>query len=201
MSTNMPAPTRLRLVTAAAEAFRRQGYAATGIKSILAAANASHASLYHFFPGGKAELGRAVIESGGGAYLELVQSYFCPGADPVTAAEEFFASGADLIESTGFVDACPIATIAGEIANTDEPMRVAAQAAFESWMAAVATCLRAAGAGEDVARSLSVELFCLAEGALLAARVSRNAEPIRQCGHRAVAIIAAAMRDRVAATA
>ena len=43
-------------MTAAAELFRRQGYVATGIKAILTAAEAPYGSMYHFFPGGKAEL-------------------------------------------------------------------------------------------------------------------------------------------------
>ena len=70
MSSASSAPTRQRLVTAAAELFRRRGYAATGIKAVLTAAEAPYGSLYHFFPGGKAELGRAVIEESGRVYLE-----------------------------------------------------------------------------------------------------------------------------------
>ena len=136
----MPCPAARRsrpasaCVTAAAELFRRQGYAATGIKAILTAAGAPYGSLYHFFPGGKAELGRAVIEEGGLAYLALVEAFFRDDVDPVAATEQFFAGGAELLESTGFADACPIATIAGEIADTHEPMRVAAAAAFDSWI-------------------------------------------------------------------
>ena len=48
-----------------AELFRRQGYTATGIKQILAAANAPFGSLYHFFPGGKEQLGAETIRASG----------------------------------------------------------------------------------------------------------------------------------------
>ena len=46
-----------RLVTAAAELFRRQGYAAPGSRRSWPPPRRPYGSLYHFFPGGKEELG------------------------------------------------------------------------------------------------------------------------------------------------
>jgi TetR/AcrR family transcriptional regulator, lmrAB and yxaGH operons repressor len=201
MSSGSSVPTRQRLVTAAAELIRRQGYAATGIKAILTAAGAPYGSLYHFFPGGKAELGRAVIEEGGAAYLALVEAFYREDIDPVLATEEFFAGGVELLESTAFADACPIATLAGEIADTHEPMRRAAQVAFESWIAALAADLAAHGADPARAETAGVELFCLVEGAFLLCRTTRSAEPLRIAGRRAVAIVAETMAPAEAAVA
>ena len=116
MSSASSAPTRQRLVTAAAELFRRRGYAATGIKAVLTAAEAPYGSLYHFFPGGKAELGRAVIDESGRVYLELVEAFFPDDADPVEAVGAFFDGAAEVLASTGYADACPVATIAGKAA-------------------------------------------------------------------------------------
>jgi AcrR family transcriptional regulator len=53
----MGSDTRARLLEAAAQLFREQGYAATGLKQITAEAEAPWGSLYHFFPGGKEQLG------------------------------------------------------------------------------------------------------------------------------------------------
>jgi TetR/AcrR family transcriptional regulator, lmrAB and yxaGH operons repressor len=193
MSSGSSVPTRQRLVTAAAELFRRQGYAATGIKAILTAAGAPYGSLYHFFPGGKVELGRAVIEEGGLAYRALVETFFHDAVDSVDATEQFFDGGAELLESTGFADACPIATIAGEVADTHESMRIAAAAAFDSWMSALSAHLVAHGADPDRADAVAVELFCLVEGAFLLARTTRSAEPMRVAGRRAVTIVTEAV--------
>ncbi len=193
MSSGSSVPTRQRLVTAAAELFRRQGYAATGIKAILTAAGAPYGSMYHFFPGGKAELGRAVIEEGGLAYQALVAAFFHDDVDPVDATEQFFDGGADLLESTAFADACPIATIAGEIADTHESMRVVAAAAFDSWMSTLAAHLVGHGAEPERADAAAVELFCLVEGAFLLGRTTRSAEPVRVAGRRAVAIVTETM--------
>ena len=46
-------PTRDRILYATAELFRRQGYAGTGLKQVVAEAQAPFGSLYHHFPGGK----------------------------------------------------------------------------------------------------------------------------------------------------
>ena len=180
-------------MTAAAELFRRQGYAATGIKAVLTAAEAPYGSLYHFFPGGKADLGRAVVEEGGRTYLELVEVFFPDDADPVEAVGAFFDGAADVLESTGFADACPIATIAGEIADTVEGMRVAAADAFAMWIAALARHLGAQGVDPDVAGDVAIELFCLVEGAFLLGRTSRSAEPLRVAGRRAQDTVAGAL--------
>ena len=57
--------TRERIVVASAELLRRQGYAATGVKQIVAAAQAPFGSIYHFFPGARSSSGRR--RSGGRA--------------------------------------------------------------------------------------------------------------------------------------
>ena len=62
------------------ELFRRQGYAATGLKAILAASDAPYGSLYHFFPGGKEELGVAALHAGGADLPGAVEAFFVRGA-------------------------------------------------------------------------------------------------------------------------
>jgi hypothetical protein len=61
------------------------------------------------------------------------------------ATRASFEGAAELLVDTDFADACPIATIALEIASTDEPMRVAAAAAFELWLAVLEERFTAAG--------------------------------------------------------
>jgi len=69
-----PAPdTRSRILDASSELFRRQGYSGTGLKAVVAASDAAYGSLYHFFPGGKEELGAATLRAGGVVYRDLVE--------------------------------------------------------------------------------------------------------------------------------
>jgi AcrR family transcriptional regulator len=183
-----PVPTRERLVGAAGELFRRQGYAATGIKAVLEAAHAPYGSLYHFFPGGKAELGVAVIDDGARTFEDLVRSHFASPGEVVALVSSFFEGAALVVEGSDYADACPVATFAGEVAAADERMRAAAAAAFGSWIDALAERLVTDGLDAATARELATNGFCLLEGAFLLARVTRDAEPVRTAG-RAMATL------------
>jgi len=90
----MGANTKDRIVERSAELFRRQGFAGTGVKQIVAEASAPFGSLYHFFPGGKEQLGEEVIRWSGAIYGQLIDAFFMPGADPVAATREFFNGAA-----------------------------------------------------------------------------------------------------------
>ncbi len=184
------APTRQRLIDAAARNFRRRGYAATGVKAVLVESEAPYGSLYHHFPGGKSDLGVAAIEHGSTEYLELTRVYFDDDNVPIeVCVERFFAGAAELLEATDYEDACPIATIAGEIASTDPAMRAAAGDAFESWIAVVEARLVRDGHAAASARRAAVQLFCAIEGAFLLARTTRSTEPLYAAGAGVIAAL------------
>ena len=174
--------TRHRLLSSSAELFRRQGYAATGVKQIVTAAQAPFGSLYHHFPGGKEQLGAEAIRTSGALYELLIGAVFDPAPDLVSGVRAFFAGAAVHLEQTGFADACPIATVTLETASVSEPMREASAAVFESWIAAGLPRFTAAGLDESTARELVVSLICALEGAFVLARATRSTEPLRIAG-------------------
>jgi AcrR family transcriptional regulator len=185
--------TRDRLEEAALLLFRRHGYAATGVKAVLAAAKAPYGSMYHWFPGGKQELGVAAVKRGGGAYRAMIEARYPPEADVVEATLASFMEAADLLEATEYADACPIATIALEVANSDEPMRLSAAEAFESWLKVLEDRFTAAGMTAERAREVAVENFCLIEGASLLSRTTRSTTPFRIAGKAAANAVAAGL--------
>jgi AcrR family transcriptional regulator len=167
-------PTRERIVDASAELFRRQGYTGTGVKQIVAAASAPFGSLYHFFPGGKEQLGEEVIRWSGEMYLQLFVTIATEAGDVGTAVRDFFAGAAETLRATDYADACPIATIALEVASTNEPMRQATADVFESWIAALSEYFAGAGIEPGRARELALSMLCLLEGAFLFSRAMRR---------------------------
>ena len=189
----MPAQTKERIVETSAELFRRQGFSGTGVKQIVAEASAPFGSLYHFFPGGKEQLGAEVIRWSGARYAELIDLFFVPGADPVAATKAFFAGAAQTLQETDYADACPIATVALEVSSTSEPMREACADVFESWVARTAGCLRAGGVTRSRARALALALLASLEGAFVLARALRSTEPLRAAGDAAAARVAEAL--------
>jgi TetR/AcrR family transcriptional repressor of lmrAB and yxaGH operons len=185
--------TRDRLIDAAAALFSRHGYAATGVKAVLAAADAPYGSLYHWFPDGKQQLGVAAVERSGMYYRTLVESFYPPGVDVVEATAACFGGAAELLEATDFADACPIATIALEVASTDDVMRAAAADAFESWLTVLVERFVAAGMSSDAGRDVAVQLFCLLEGAFLLARTTRSTGPLNTVGDAAARAVASGL--------
>jgi AcrR family transcriptional regulator len=188
--------TRERISERSAELFRLQGYSATGVKQIVTAAKAPFGSLYHFFPGGKEELGAEAIRVSGAFYLQLIPAILDPAPDIVTGVRDFFAGAAEHLKETDYVDACPIATVALEVSSTSETMRLACAEAFESWIVAGAKRFVRAGIDPDGARELAVEMFAALEGAFILARAQRSTEPLRIAGELAAGRVQAALEDR-----
>lgn len=143
--------TRDRLMTATAELFRRQGDNGTSLMQVTDAAGAPVGSLHHSFPRGTDELAEAVIASSGRAYLELFARIADAAVDLPSAVTDFFDGAAAVLEGTGYLDACPIGTVALEEAGTDDRLRAATDAVFRSWVDAAASRLQAAGIADDEA--------------------------------------------------
>ncbi|HEY2216646.1 MAG TPA: TetR/AcrR family transcriptional regulator [Solirubrobacteraceae bacterium] len=178
----MPGATRERIVQSGAELFRRQGFAGTGVKQIVAEASAPFGSLYHFFPGGKEQLGEEVIRSSGAIYGQLIDAFFKPGDDPVAATRNFFAAAAVTVRESDYADACPIATVALEVSSTNEPMRQACADVFDSWVDGATQRLGECGLSRKRSRALAFEMIAALEGAFVLARALRSTEPIEVAG-------------------
>jgi AcrR family transcriptional regulator len=192
----VPATTKDRIVSASAELFQRQGYAGTGMRQIVAEASAPFGSLYHFFPGGKEELGAETIRWSGAIYLQLLGLFLDPAPDIVTGIEQFFAGAAVTLRESDYADGCPIATVALEVASTSEPLRQATADVFTSWIDAAAERFVAAGIAADAARALAISTIGGLEGAFVLCRALRSTEPMEAAGAVAVAALKAALAER-----
>ena len=189
----MPATTKDRILEATELLFRRYGYTGTGLKQIVADANAPFGSVYHFFPGGKAQLGEEVIRRSGRMYEELVMAVWDGADDPVSGAGAVFAGAAEVLRATDYLDPCPIAVVALEVASSNEALRIATADVFASWIGAIGARLAAAGVAEEESRRLSHVLIQLLEGAFMMARATRSTEAVDAAGHAAVALVAASL--------
>jgi AcrR family transcriptional regulator len=184
---------RARIVGASAELFRRQGYAGTGMKQIATTSGAPFGSLYHYFPGGKEQLGAEVVRYSGSLYRELIERFLAaPEHDAASAVAAFFAGAAGHLRETDFADACPIAAVALDVASTSEPLRASTADVFERWIAAFAARFAADGLAAEPAHRLAVATLAGLEGALLLGRALRDDEPVRIAGAAAADAVRAA---------
>src|SRR5256885_1407673 len=81
----------------------------------------------------------------GAAYQALVEAVFDATPDIGSGVEACFEGAAATLRMTDYADACPIATVALEVASSDEPLRLVTAEIFERWLAAASTRLEAAG--------------------------------------------------------
>jgi AcrR family transcriptional regulator len=189
----MASTTKDRIIDSSAELFRRQGYTATGVKQIVEAANAPFGSIYHFFPGGKEQLGAETIRSSGQLYIQLFATIAMQAPDALSAVGDFFAGATDTLTETDYADACPIATVALEVASTSEPLREATAEVFDSWIAGATEYFIAVGIPRPTARELAFTMLSLLEGAFIFCRATRTTEPLQIAGASAVAAVQAAL--------
>jgi TetR/AcrR family transcriptional repressor of lmrAB and yxaGH operons len=169
---------REEIVRTAALLFRRQGYAATGTKQIVAVSGAPKGSLYHYFPEGKEQIAQAAVEHAG----DLVRSTLVRLLDQEpTPGEAWRAYGqllAGWLRDSDFQDGCPITTTLLELAPASEAVSAAGRHAFHGWTHALAEALAASGASDAHARRLAALAVAAVEGALVLARVQQDAAPV-----------------------
>jgi AcrR family transcriptional regulator len=156
-------------------------------------ANAPFGSIYHHFPNGKAQLGEEVIRSSGQMYFELFEAIFDAAPDVVTATSDFFEGAAETLRQTDYADACPIATVALEVASTNEPLRRATADVFDSWITGATDRLVEAGIPANGARELAISFLAALEGAFVLSRATRTTEPLEVAGAAATAAVRKAM--------
>jgi AcrR family transcriptional regulator len=185
--------TRDRILTATGELFRRQGYNGTSLKQVTTAAGAPMGSLFHFFPGGKEELADAVLRTSGAAYRELYEGIADAADDPARAVTDFFDGAAAVLEETGYLDACPIGTVALEVASTNDHLRQATADVFASWIESAAERLRGAGLDADRANDLATAMVAGVEGGFMLSRAARSPEPMRTVGRLLRELVAASL--------
>jgi AcrR family transcriptional regulator len=189
----MPSETKERILDSSGELFRRQGYMGTGVKQILAAAGAPFGSLYHFFPGGKAELGAETVRRSGFLYGLLLGEYAGPEVELAAGIRAFFAGAAETLVETDYADACPIATVALEVSSSDEELRRACADVFEAWIEGGTERFAQEGIPREQARALVIQMIAGLEGAFVLSRALRSTEPVERAGEAAVAAIEAAL--------
>jgi TetR/AcrR family transcriptional repressor of lmrAB and yxaGH operons len=97
------------------------------------------------------------------------------------------------MERSGFVEGCPVAVTALEMAPGSETLRVACDAMFLGWQDALRHHLRAAGLSEDRATSLASLSVSILEGALILSRTSMTTTPLEIAGQELASLVRGAL--------
>ena len=169
--------TRERIVEAAMELFWLKGFGSTSIADILSRSQVNSGSLYHFFPG-KQDLLIAVLDCYRDGIGPMLLDPVWEGIDdPIEQIFALLARYRELIVSTDCLYGCPIGSLALELHEPDPPVRELLAANFTGWVAAIRSCLDAAGRRlpEQIdRRALAEFVLTVMEGAVMQARTYRD---------------------------
>ena len=189
--------TRDRIVAAAAQLYGRYGYTGVGLKQVAAESGAPIGSLYHHFPGGKDQLAAEALQLSAEGYQVLVEGIFESSPDLVSGIQAAFAGAAEVLDASGYADACWIETVALEVASTNEPLRLVTAEIFERWIDAATRLVEAGGVPSGEARRLGIAIITGLEGAFVLSRSLRSREPLLATGEALVAAAEAALATAV----
>ena len=184
---------RGRILFAAADLFRRHSYNGVGLKRVAADSGIAYGSLYHFYPGGKRELAGEVIGFGERYLVHLFAASAGEHADVVAGVRAFFALATQRLKDSDYSEGCPLATIALEVASSEDCLRREVARAFAGWIEAFTRYFHRRGIPEPQDRVLAVRMLLELEGALLLSRTLRSTTPL----HIAADAAADAVADAV----
>ena len=138
--------------------------------------SAPRGSIYHHFPGGKAQLAAEAAALDGARILRAIERSLAERGLKETLAmfgEIFRRRAADHPERIG----CPIAAAA--LARPEDPaLAAAATAAFESWEGAIAAALEGEGVEPEPAANFAGLVVSTIEGALVRTRAAGDHAPL-----------------------
>lgn len=187
--------TRARLLKSAAKLLRTQGYAATGLRDIVADSGVPKGSLYHHFPGGKQDLAAASVRHAGAYIHGALEQLADEAGDPVRAMALFCEFYIAQLRGSDFQKGCPLATVALEAAPHIEPVQIACAEAFDGIVAQFRTRLRDRGVTHDEADMLAEFTVAAIEGALLLAKAKKSTRPIEVVRDELAERLKRALRD------
>jgi TetR/AcrR family transcriptional regulator, lmrAB and yxaGH operons repressor len=174
--------TRDRLLVTGERLFRTQGYSGTGLKQLAQEADAPWSSMYHFFPGGKQQLGAEVVRFAAERYAALIAKAFAVFPDPADAVAAMFKGEAKLLAESRFRNGCPVAAVTLDVASTVEELRQPCAEAFDLWIGTIARGLGATGLPAKEARTLASYVLSSLEGAILLSRAEHSVAPLERTG-------------------
>lgn len=176
---------KLFIIQCGAKLIYENGYSSTGIKEILDAANIPKGSFYHYFKS-KDDFGLQVIDY----FIEVINDMVKrrlskPGLTPLQRIKNFFDGYLEYYENNGTeYYGCPIGNLTLELAAVKDEFRMRLDNSLKGIYYMIEECLLEEIENRQLkdkskAKELSEFLLNSWEGAMLAVKASRSAEPLR----------------------
>jgi AcrR family transcriptional regulator len=173
----MTPQTREKLLLTAARLFHEQGYAATGVATILREAGVNSGSLYHFFANKEALLGGVLQWYEDSLWPVVLGPVEQAEPDPVERIFRLLDWYREGMVASECRLGCPIGNLALEVSDTYPELRPRIDANFRGWAAGIEKWLQEAAErlpADCDTRALSRFVLTVMEGGLMQARAARD---------------------------
>ena len=175
------AKTKLRIITAAADLFHKQGVRATSPDEIIEKSGTGKGQFYHYFKN-KEGLVHEVLQS----YLDAIRDGTAPLNYEIETwkdLERWFRAQIELQRTFKMSRGCPFGTIGNETTDNDELVRQDLSLIFEVIKNKIASFFgkeKAKGRLAEEANDEAMADFCIGviQGAMLMGRIKRNSQPV-----------------------
>lgn len=178
---NQSQPRREALLRQLGQVFRERGYEGATLTQLAAATGLGKASLYHHFPGGKAEMADVLVRD---AIADAQRLAFArlEGREPAAQRLERFTAGyAEYLQRSGGV--CLLGVLAIGSARRTHGDAIASQ--FRDWQAALARAFEEAGAKPKRALRNAADLLDVLYGGQMVAALLDDPGHLRRALKRA----------------
>lgn len=188
--------TRQRILEAATELISERGIAGTSLDDVRELARASKSQLYLYFPD-RDTLLREVAASTCDTVIET-QAEALEGFDSLAGIGRYLEATVALQEAQVTPTGCPIASLAGQLADRDEQTRMILASGLERWEQSFRSGLQAmSDRGElrpeaDPA-TLARQSLALVQGGLLLSQVRQDVTQLRLAADAVLTLIGTAM--------
>ena len=144
---------RERLLEEGLRLLLRDGYSATGLKSIVDAADVPKGSFYYFFPAGKEHFAAEVVDLYAARASRVRREVLLePVTPPVSRIRDYFESYAKQFQERGFREGCLLGNLSAEVADASQRIRARIHEAFTAWEADLAQVVGEAMERGDIPR-------------------------------------------------
>jgi AcrR family transcriptional regulator len=171
--------TRERMIVSAAALFREHGYSGTGFRDVVAHSGAPRGSIYHHFPGGKAQLARETIGYAADVVATVIERGSAAG-DPLIALRATLDWWRATLVASDYRAGCPIVAVTVE--SHEPALTEAADRAFARWERVLASALRDGGVDDQRAARLATLAIAAVEGAVIRCRAARDTAALDEVG-------------------
>ncbi|MBL1075349.1 TetR/AcrR family transcriptional regulator [Nocardia sp. 2] len=164
------------MLYSAVELLRERGAAGVTVDAVLARSKSPRGSVYHHFPGGRAQLMSESLTLAGEAIGAIIEHGSAAGS--LAALDRFGAFWTTILLESDYAAGCPVVSVAVGGSPDDGHLQPAVAEIFQRWHDALVESFRSDGVEPERAQRLATTAVAAVEGAVILCRVRRSTVPL-----------------------